>query len=166
MSARDESKAYRDEVEGLNKTVRQAWGEDGRAPLLNRRAQKALPSGTRWRQVRAVRAASLLGLAALLLSGCVVRTGYAPPPPEYAWAHSTATESQFRADSAFCNAQASRAVPGLPPAPMMTYPPPPITEQLLDNNRRMNESIRIRLEREDQFNFCMQSFGYFRVRRN
>lgn len=115
----------------------------------------------------ASRAASLLGLMVLLLSGCVWSTGYSsPPPPEYVWAHPSATQAQFQSDLAFCNAQAARAVPSLPPPPMASYPPPPISEQLLENNRRMAEATRIRLMREDQRNLCMQSLGYYRVRQN
>ena len=48
---------------------------------------------------------------------------------------------------------------------MVSYPPPPVSEQLLANNRRMNEGIRLRLEREDQYNWCMQSLGYYKARR-
>lgn len=148
----------------LTKRSDDAWVRDeaGAAPIVLPSQTAPRPS-PRNRVIGTLRVASILGLAALFLEGCAPRTSYAPPP-EYVWVHPTSTDAQFRADSAFCNAQATRAVPSPPPA-AFSYPPPPLTEQFQDNVRRTNEATRTRLEREHQFNLCMQSLGYSRVRR-
>lgn len=104
----------------------------------------------------AFRVAVLLGVVALFLGGCIFRVAYDPVQES----RYSSSGGQSGSDAAFCRARANRAVPGLPPPPMVGYPPPPLTEQFRENNRRTAEATRIRLEREDQFNWCMRSLGY------